>query len=190
MQISSKKLKDIAEHASNPLAKSILNLVLPAFEDIEALDARVKALESPMQREGLTVAESESVERWRGKSSSAHELVPIIDRLTSPPEKPTPVPTQGVEPSAEAVEIADEFAHGMVNGHIGMNGVLDDGREKFCSALRDAVAFTLDSFARSKSERIRDETLEEAAERLDELCCYSVANELRSMKSIQPEGKK
>jgi hypothetical protein len=95
MQISSKKLKDIAEHASNPLAKSILNLVLPAFEDIEALDARVKALESPMQREGLTVAESESVERWRGKSSSAHELVPIIDRLTSPPEKPTPVPTQG-----------------------------------------------------------------------------------------------
>jgi hypothetical protein len=77
-----------------------------------------------------------------------------------------------------------------VNGHIGMNGVLDDGREKFCSALRDAVAFTLDSFARSKSERIRDETLEEAAERLDELCCYSVANELRSMKSIQPEGKK
>jgi hypothetical protein len=120
MQISSKKLKDIAEHASNPLAKSILNLVLPAFEDIEALDARVKALESkprshrvvesppfnlpsdwevesPVQREGLTEEERQTIAflRAEGPTASENYLIRIIDRLTSPPEKPTPVPTQG-----------------------------------------------------------------------------------------------
>jgi hypothetical protein len=89
-----------------------------------------------------------------------------------------------VEPSAEAV--AEQLARKV-------NELVPFFRADTSQFVR-AFKPILDSFTRSKSERIRDETLEEAAQFITAkkfaTTLEELAAEIRSFKSIQPEGKK
>jgi hypothetical protein len=92
-----------------------------------------------------------------------------------------------VEPSAEAV--AEQLARKV-------NELVPFFRADTSQFVR-AFEPILDSFARSKSERIRNETLEEAAKLAEAFSKdkgirdgYDIAFHIRSLKSIQPEGKK